>query len=82
MTNMVAWANRVGGVKGLGVGEWNGLSAGTVTKSMNVVKSQPLFKWALEWNSANSGIGLYLSGDRLTAFKTGLATTNTTSYGL
>jgi hypothetical protein len=84
ITNMVSWAGRVGGVKGIGIGEWNGLntSGASITRTMNVVKAQSLVKWALEWNSADSGVGLYLSGNRLQAFKTGLATSDPTSYGL
>jgi hypothetical protein len=74
IANMVAWSKRVGGVKAIGIGEWNGLTAASITRTMNVIKSEPLVKWAAVWNSADSGVGLYLSGDRLDAFRAGVAT--------
>jgi len=77
MKNMVAWAGRVSGVKGIGLGEWNGQSAAAITSSMNVVKTQPLIKWASMWENGDAGtVGARLTGDRLDAFKAGIATTN------
>lgn len=76
IASLVAWSKRVGGVKALGIGEWNGQSAASITRTMNAIKKEPLVKWALVWDNDDSGVGLRLSGARLDAFKAGLATTN------
>ena len=79
IANMVAWAKRVGGVKAIGIGEWNeASSAANITKTMNAIKSEPLVKWACMWDSGSDGVGLKLTGARLEAFKAGLATPNQT----
>lgn len=75
--NMAAWARRVGGVKAIGIGEFNGQEAKTITEAMNVIKLEPLIKWACIWNST-AGVGYVLEGDRLEAFKTALATPDQT----
>jgi hypothetical protein len=77
---MSAWARRTGGVKAMGIGEFNALNAVGITEAMNAVKADPMFKWALVWNSDVTGgdLGIPLEGDRLEAFKKGLATPNQT----
>lgn len=83
MKGMADWARRHPNVKGLGVGEFNGLSAGGITNAMNVAKAESKFVWALMWNSQAGGVlGTPLSGVRLDAFKAGLATNGPTSIGL
>ena len=79
---MAAWAKRKGNVKALGIGEFNGWEASAITNVMNVVKAEPLFSWALVWNSGPTGLGIPLDGDRLEAFKQGILTNNITSVGL
>ena len=74
--NMGSWARRVGGVKALGIGEFNGLTPLAITEAMNAVKAEPLVAWACMWNSQADGlVGRPLEGARLEAFKRGLATT-------
>lgn len=73
MKNMAAWARRVGGVKALGVGEFNAVTATAITNAMNELKSEPLFAWGCVWNSNGSSWATVLTGDRLTAFKKALA---------
>ncbi|MBC7581832.1 ricin-type beta-trefoil lectin domain protein [Aeromicrobium sp.] len=77
MKNMAAWAKRVGGVKALGVGEFNGEEAKAITEGMNAIKAEPMFAWACMWNNT-AGIATVLTGDRLEAFKNGLLTNNPT----
>ena len=78
-SRMAAWARRTGGVSALGIGEFNGFTAASITNVMNVVKADSLFKWAAVWNSSDTGgLGMPLEGDRLEAFKKGMATTNPT----
>lgn len=75
---LAAWARRTGGVSALGIGEFNGYTAASITNVMNVVKADPLFKWALVWNSGPTGLGTPLEGDRLNAFINGKSTPNPT----
>lgn len=75
--NLAAWGARVG-AKAVGVGEFNGLSAAGITEAMNAVKSETLVKWACVWNSEAGNLGTPLTGDRLEAFKAGLATPDQT----
>lgn len=77
-SRLAAWAKRTGGVSALGIGEFNGFTASSITNVMNVVKAEPLFKWALVWNSGPSGLGTPLEGDRLQAFILGKSTGNPT----
>ena len=77
-SRLAAWAKRTGGVNALGIGEFNGFTASSITNVMNVVKAEPLFKWALVWNSGPSGLGTPLEGDRLQAFITGKSTPDPT----
>jgi hypothetical protein len=72
ITRMGAWARRVGGVKALGVGEFNGPTAIGITNATRALGADPLFAWGCMWNSTG-GIATVLTGDRLTAFRTALA---------
>ena len=72
MENLAAWARRVGGVKALGVGEFNAPTAAGITHATNALGSDPLFAWGCLWN-ANLTFASVLSGDRLAAFKKALA---------
>lgn len=76
MKNMAAWALRVGGVKALGVGEFNAQSATDITQACAALKAEPLFAWGLLWNADKAPV-THLTGDRLTAFKVALANWNT-----
>lgn len=76
------WAKRKGNVDAIGIGEFNGWTASAITNVMNVVKAEPLFEWALVWNSGPTGLGIPLEGDRLDAFKAGILTDQPTSIGL
>jgi hypothetical protein len=69
---MGAWARRVGGVKALGVGEFNGPTAIGITNAAAALAADPLFAWGCMWN-ATGGIATVLTGDRLTAFQKALA---------
>jgi hypothetical protein len=70
--NMGSWARRVGGVKALGVGEFNGPTAIGITHAAAALGADPLFAWGCMWN-ATGGIATVLTGARLTAFRTALA---------
>jgi hypothetical protein len=72
MKNMAAWARRVGGVKALGVGEFNTPTAVGITHATQELASEPLFAWGCLWN-ANQTPATVLTGDRLTAFRQALA---------
>lgn len=54
--NMAAWARRVGGVKVLGVGEFNGFRPTDLTDLTDFVQTDPLYRggWALVWNSTRT----------------------------
>jgi hypothetical protein len=70
--NMSAWAKRVGGVKALGIGEFNAPTATGIADTMNALAADPLFAWACLWN-ANESFATVLTGARLSAFKSALA---------
>jgi hypothetical protein len=72
MRNMAAWARRVGGVKALGVGEFNAPTASGITDATKALAADPLFAWGNLWN-ANQTPATVLTGDRLTAFRQALA---------
>jgi hypothetical protein len=69
---MSAWARRVGGVKALGIGEFNAPSAAAITNATNAIAADPLFAWGCVWNADLKTVTV-LSGDRLTAFQQALA---------
>jgi hypothetical protein len=71
MKNMVTWAKRTGGVKKLGVGEFNCQTAIGITNAVAALKD-PMFAWGLLWN-ADLNTVTHLTGDRLAAFKKALA---------
>ena len=75
MKRMAEWARRVGGVRALGIGEFNGHTAASITNAAAALKAEPLFAWGCVWNSdgGEGGIATPLEGDRLTAFRTALA---------
>lgn len=75
IARMSAWATRVG-VTRLGIGEYNGLNAASITAAGNAVLADKRFVFASCFNSsANNrpGVDWTLSGDRLTAFKATVA---------
>ena len=72
MKGMAAWARRVGGVRALGVGEFNGFTAASITNATKTLAEEPLFAWGCVWNSTG-GIATVLTGARLEAFRTALA---------
>ena len=69
---MGAWARRVGGVKALGIGEFNAATAAAITNATNALAADPLFAWGCLWNADLNTVHI-LSGDRLVAFKAALA---------
>jgi hypothetical protein len=75
MKRMAEWARRVGGVRALGVGEFNGHTAASITNATAALAADPLFAWGCVWNSdgGEGGIATPLEGDRLQAFRTALA---------
>ena len=68
MKRMGEWARRVGGVRALGVGEFNGHTAAAITNATVALGADPLFAWGCVWNS-DGGIATVLTGDRLAAFQ-------------
>ena len=75
ITRMGAWARRVGGVKALGLGEFNTQTAQGLTNATTALGHDPLFAWGCLWNADGTGSAnaTVLTGDRLTAFQTALA---------
>jgi hypothetical protein len=75
MKRMAEWARRVGGVRALGIGEFNGHTAASITNAAAALGADPLFAWGCVWNSdgGDGGIATPLEGDRLEAFKKALA---------
>ena len=72
---MSAWANRVG-VKRLGIGEYNGVDARSITAAGDAIIADPRFVFAAIYNSDvhnREGINWTLTGDRLEAFKATVA---------
>lgn len=72
MKRMAHWARNVGGVKALGIGEFNSPTAIGITHAVRRLAAEPLFAWGCVWNT-NLGFVRVLSGARLTAFRTALA---------
>jgi hypothetical protein len=75
IARMGAWARRVGGVKALGVGEFNAQTAAGITSATQALGHDPLFAWGCLWNAYGPGAAnaSVLTGDRLAAFKSALA---------
>jgi hypothetical protein len=75
IANMSKWAGRVGVTK-LGIGEYNGLNAASITAAGNALLADPRFRFAAAFNSNENNrpdVDWQLSGDRLTAFKATVA---------
>jgi hypothetical protein len=75
ITRMGAWARRVGGVKALGLGEFNTQTAQGLTSATTALGHDQLFAWGCLWNANGTGSAnaTVLTGDRLTAFRSALA---------
>ena len=75
ITRMGAWARRVGGVKALGLGEFNTQTAQGLTSATTALGKDRLFAWGCLWNADGTGSAnaTVLTGDRLTAFRSALA---------
>jgi hypothetical protein len=69
---MAAWARRTGGVKALGLGEFNAATPAAITNATNALAADPMYAWGCLWNADLNTVHI-LSGDRLVAFKTALA---------
>jgi hypothetical protein len=72
MRRMAHWARNVGGVKALGIGEFNSPTAIGITHAVGRLAAEPLFAWGCVWNT-NLGFARVLTGARLTAFRKALA---------
>jgi hypothetical protein len=72
MKRMVSWAHHVGGVKALGIGEFNSPTAIGITHAVGELAAEPLFAWGCVWNSDLKTVTV-LSGARLNAFRKALA---------
>jgi hypothetical protein len=75
MANAASWARRVGGVKALGVGEFNAQNASGITEITTELATDSLWAWGCLWNANGSGgaNSSVLAGDRLATFKRILA---------
>jgi hypothetical protein len=69
---MSAWARRVGGVKALGIGEFNAATASAITNAVKALAADPLYAWGCLWNADLNTVTV-LSGARLAAFRAALA---------
>jgi len=75
IANMSRWAGRVGVAK-LGIGEYNGLNAASITAAGDALLADPRFAFAAAFNSNENNrpdVDWQLTGDRLTAFKATVA---------
>jgi hypothetical protein len=75
IANMSKWATRVG-VSRLGIGEYNGLNAASITAAGNALLADPRFSFAAVFNSNENNrpdVSWQLTGDRLAAFRATLA---------
>jgi hypothetical protein len=75
IARMSAWATRVG-VPRLGIGEYNGLDAASITAAGNAILADNRYVFAAIFNSSHNnrpGVDWTLTGDRLTAFKATVA---------
>jgi hypothetical protein len=73
--NLSRWADRVG-VKRLGIGEYNGVDARSITAAGQAILADPRFVFADIFNSSNNnraGIDWTLTGARLDAFRATVA---------
>lgn len=75
IANLSRWATRVG-VNRLGIGEYNGLTAASITAAGDAILRDPRFVFGAIFNSDRNnrdGVSWLLTGDRLEAFKATLA---------
>jgi hypothetical protein len=72
MKRMAHWARNVGGVKALGIGEFNSPTAIGITHAVRRLAMEPLFAFGCVWN-VNGGTATVLTGARLRAFRKALA---------
>jgi hypothetical protein len=72
MKRMAHWARGVGGVKALGIGEFNSPTAIGIKHAVGRLAKEPLFAWGCIWNT-NGATARVLTGTRLTAFRKALA---------
>jgi hypothetical protein len=72
IVGMAAWARRTGGVRALGLGEFNAATAAAINNATDALGADPLFAWGCLWNADLKTVTV-LSGARLTAFQTTLA---------
>lgn len=70
--NFAAWAGRRG-IRRLGIGEYNALTAAGVKAVGDVVLNDPRFVFACVWNNDLPPMAVVLTGDRLAAFRATLA---------
>lgn len=78
---MSAWATRKG-VKRLGIGEFNGLDAASVSAATGAVLADRRFSFACIFNSSvnnRDGVNWVLTGGRLTAFRNAVQEARTTA---
>ena len=69
---MAEWARRTGGVRALGLGEFNAATPAAITNATNALAADPMYAWGCLWNPDLNTVHI-LSGDRLVAFKAALA---------
>jgi hypothetical protein len=83
IANLSKWATRVG-VAHLGIGEYNGLNASSITAAGNAVLADPRFSFAAAFDSNvnnRAGVSWQLTGARLTAFKATIAAARAARVG-
>ena len=69
---MAAWARRTGGVRALGLGEFNAATPQAINNATDALGSDPLYAWGCLWNADLKTV-THLSGERLAVFKNTLA---------
>jgi hypothetical protein len=72
-----AWATRVGDVKKLGIGEYNGHTAAAIAAAGDAFLADPRYAFASIFNSSENnreGVNWVLQGDRLASFRQTVAT--------
>jgi hypothetical protein len=76
ITRMGSWARRVGGVRSLGLGEFNTQTAQGLSNAIAALGGDRLFAWGCLWNADGSGAAnaTVLTGDRLDVFRAALST--------
>ncbi len=67
-TRRVLWGQRMGDVRGYGIGEFNAFDATFLRNQMEYVKSIPNYLFACCWDNAAARAG-FLTGDRLAVYQ-------------